>query len=234
MRLELAAADKSLDNVIHNYFDARELFAEWVTDKESSDPQDHGGDGKGGNKSNPPPGGANSGAGNNEGATQQGQWPQGDDLPPYEPPRDERRNGREGRDNSGGGNGDQNSASARAAESWAESETRRDMAVWFAELLREMSIRNTLREQAGALFFKFERQPEIRDEIIRRIRTMFAQHYPQLVTTLPQEDETRLDGYISVVVRVMRGTALANILFEVANEDQWVKSEQCITPISGD
>ena len=209
LRLELAAAEQSLANVVDNYFQTPDLFADDVTAGVMSEPEDKGGKedgskGKGGGaKPNPPPPGG--------GTPPQGHGSQ--PPPSQQPPGDEER---DDSDDSGHGNG----GGARAFEGWEESESKRDMAVWFAEQLREMSLRDTKEEQAGALFFKFESKPEIRNEIIRRIRALFTNEYPRLIPTLPPEGETKLDGYVKAILSVMRGVALANILFDLADREQ--------------
>ena len=214
LRLELNAAELKLSNVIGNYFDTPTLFVDGVTGEIISEPEDHGGKGGGGKdggKPNPPPSGGNPGA---EGGAPHQSSQKNTPLPPP-PPIPSHQSPGEGEDDNDGA----------TASDWESTKKKRDMTVWLADLLRQHSLHTMERldvgsTQAGALLLKIEKQPEKARKIRDKIRNLFRKSYPYHMDLLPAEHVTRLDPYVLAMLKVMRGVAVANIMFDVAEEDE--------------
>ena len=217
LSLELAASEQSLAIAINEQIHGSAVFVDPVTGETfMPEPEDHGGKGggaKGDTKSNPPSSDGNTG----------GKKPQQGTQPP--PSKESEQNSSDDSNGDEPDDDDQNDG-ATAGGDWKSTKTKRDMAVWFADLIRTHSLNSPDRLDvgstiAGALLQDLESKPDKAREIKTQIRALFEQQYPGHQHLLPENDSGEyLSPYVLAMLKVMRGVALANILFNVADSKE--------------
>lgn len=215
LRQELLVTEQELSAVISNYFSISPVFAGGVTGEVMPEPEDKGGkegSKKTGNSQTPPTGGSSQ--------QQRSASQPGSQALQSQPPQDEDEDDSDEPDDSDQNDGD------TAGNTWRGSKEKRDMTVWFADLLRQFSLEHPDRldvgsSQAGALLLKLEKQSEKARKIKEQIKILFQDSYPHHLHLLPVDDtEETLEPYILATLKIMRGVALANILFDVADKEE--------------